>query len=67
MNCEYGYGPCTAPDTQCPHWQSTFCDLDNAKAQHINLRENCANRRDDRKCFTCYWENLSTFTKEGET
>ena len=67
MNCEYGYGPCTAPDTQCPHWQSTFCDLDNAKAQHINLCENRANRRDDRKCFTCYQENLSTFTKEGET
>ena len=44
-----------------------FCDLENAKAQHINLCENCANRRDDRKCFACYYENLSTFTKEGET
>ena len=37
MNCEYGYGPCTAPDTQCPHWKGIFCDLENAKAQHINL------------------------------
>lgn len=37
MNCEYGYGLCTAPDAQCPHWQGTFCDLDNAKAQHINF------------------------------
>lgn len=28
MSCEYGYGLCTAPDTQCPHWQGTFCELD---------------------------------------
>lgn len=28
MNCEYGYGLCTAPDTRCPHWQGTFCELD---------------------------------------
>ena len=65
MNCEYGYGPCIAPDTQCPHWQGTFCDLDNAKAQHINLCENCANRRQDRQCFTCSWEPHNT--KEGKT
>lgn len=24
--CRYGY--CTAPDTTCPHWQGTFCELD---------------------------------------
>ncbi len=62
MNCEHGYGPCTAPNTQCPHWQGIFCDLENAKAQHINLCKNCANRRGDRQCFTCNWEP----TKEGE-
>lgn len=27
-SCDYGYGPCTAPDTLCPHWQGTFCELD---------------------------------------
>ena len=26
--CNYGYGYCTAPDTNCPHWQGTFCELD---------------------------------------
>ena len=26
--CDYGYGYCTAPDTTCPHWQGTFCELD---------------------------------------
>ena len=25
--CDYGYGYCTAPDTICPHWQGTFCEL----------------------------------------
>lgn len=63
MNCEYGhgYGSCTAPNTQCPHWQGTFCDLD------IVLCNNCKNRSNDKKCFACYWKNLNTFTKEGET
>lgn len=28
MRCDYGYGHCTAPDTKCPHWQGTFCELD---------------------------------------
>ena len=28
MDCGYGYGECKAPDTQCPHWQGTFCELD---------------------------------------
>jgi len=62
--CEYGHGRCTAPDTSCPHWQGTFCDLDK---NGINLCENCANRNNDKKCFACYWENLNTFTKEGES
>lgn len=26
--CPYGYGICTAPKTECPHWQGTFCQLD---------------------------------------
>lgn len=61
MNCEHGYGPCIAPNTQCPHWQGTFCDLD------IAFAINCQNKDNDKKCFACYWQNLSTFTKEGET
>lgn len=28
MICKYGHGHCTAPDTTCPHWQGTFCELD---------------------------------------
>lgn len=31
--CEYGYGLCTAPDTQCPYWQDTFCELDKWKVE----------------------------------
>lgn len=26
--CEWGHDICTAPNTQCPHWQGTFCELD---------------------------------------
>lgn len=26
--CEYGCGICSAPDTICPHWRGTFCELD---------------------------------------
>ncbi len=62
MNCEHGYGysSCTAPNTQCPHWQGTFCDLD------IVLCNSCKNRGNNKKCFACYWQSLNTFTKEGE-
>ena len=28
MDCEYGYGECKAPETQCAYWQGTFCELD---------------------------------------
>ena len=28
MDCEYGYGECKAPETQCSYWQGTFCELD---------------------------------------
>ena len=27
MDCGYGHGECKAPDTQCPHWRGTFCEL----------------------------------------
>lgn len=27
-SCDYGFGPCTAPDTLCPHWQGIFCEFD---------------------------------------
>lgn len=26
--CPYGYGWCIAPAGDCPHWQDTFCELD---------------------------------------
>ena len=28
MNCGYGHGECKTPETQCPHWHGTFCELD---------------------------------------
>lgn len=28
MMCKWGHGICTAPDTICPHWIGTFCELD---------------------------------------
>lgn len=34
MDCGYGYGECKAPDTQCSHWQGTFCELD----QELTMR-----------------------------
>lgn len=26
--CEHLECRCTAPDTACPHWHGTFCELD---------------------------------------
>lgn len=26
--CEWGHGLCTAPNTNCPHWIGTYCELD---------------------------------------
>lgn len=26
--CDHGFGPCTAPDTLCPHWMGIFCEFD---------------------------------------
>ena len=34
MSCEFG--PCTAPDTNCPHWQGTFCEIDVEKERQEN-------------------------------
>lgn len=38
MLCDYGYGHCIAPDTKCPHWQSTFCELDESNEELNTLR-----------------------------
>lgn len=27
-SCDYGFGPCKAPDTFCPHWMGIFCEFD---------------------------------------
>ena len=39
MVCEYGHGPCTAPDTKCIHWQGTFCELDKEAEEQEVERE----------------------------
>lgn len=26
--CPFGYGKCTASDTNCPHWVGIFCELE---------------------------------------
>ena len=33
--CEYVFGICSAPDTTCPHWQGTFCELDLMASHYI--------------------------------
>lgn len=38
-SCDYGYGKCMAPDTLCPHWQGTFCELDQYYAKLKKERE----------------------------
>ena len=30
-SCNYGFGPCTAPDTLCPYWMGIFCEFDTAE------------------------------------
>ena len=30
-SCDHGFGPCTAPDTLCPHWIGIFCEFDTAE------------------------------------
>ena len=39
MDCGYGHGECKAPDTQCPHWQGTFCELDKEAEEQEAERE----------------------------
>lgn len=35
--CSYKDGAkCTAPDTDCPYWQGTFCELDESSKEDIN-------------------------------
>ena len=28
--CKHGHGKCTAPNTNCPHWMGTFCEMEDA-------------------------------------
>ncbi len=35
--CEWGYGRCTAPDTDCPHWIGCICELDFAFYNFENI------------------------------
>lgn len=39
--CEYGYGRCTAPNTECSHWMGTFCELD--VATNSIVKNYCSN------------------------
>lgn len=36
--CKWGYGRCTAPDTDCPHWIGCICELDAAFYNFENVR-----------------------------
>ena len=36
--CDHGHGYCTAPDTDCPHWQGTFCELDKTNEELNAMR-----------------------------
>ena len=38
--CDWGYGPCRAPEGRCPHWQGTFCELD------VEVKENKTNGKE---------------------
>lgn len=39
--CPYKDGAkCTAPNTDCPHWQGTFCELDESSKEDINAQRN---------------------------
>lgn len=40
MDCGYGHGECKAPETQCPHWQGTFCELDKEAEEQETERNN---------------------------
>lgn len=37
--CEWGYGLCTAPNTDCPHWIGTYCELDKSFYEFENVHE----------------------------
>lgn len=34
--CQYNYGKCTAPATECIHWMGTFCELDVNNIAEVN-------------------------------
>lgn len=46
--CEYGHGVCRAPDTNCPHWIGTYCELDYEYClkYNLNLQINKNNRKE---------------------
>lgn len=35
--CEWGFGRCTAPNTDCPHWIGCVCELDVAFYNFENI------------------------------
>lgn len=51
-----------------PHWQGTFCELDNAKAQPIVLCDTCKESLKNGgkgHCMACFfYHNLDTFVEE---
>lgn len=44
MMCDWGHGWCTAPETNCPHWIGTFCELDEAFYNSENVPEHIGKR-----------------------
>lgn len=48
--CEYGHGLCKAPETQCPHWQGIFCELDEQRKGSISQEHFV------RDCHKCVYE-----------
>lgn len=62
--CDYGYGYCIAPDTICPHWQGTFCELDLSMVQlasHYTPKAKpnfiiCDEVETKRNCHKCVYE-----------
>lgn len=39
MKCPYDSKDCTAPDTGCPYWQGTFCELTESGIHLINATD----------------------------
>ena len=39
LMCEWGHGLCTAPNTDCPHWIGTYCELDKSFYEFENVHD----------------------------